>query len=116
MDKARSNKVELMPGPKRRPLLKRVLIVGSVLLIAIAMLVIAFAPIADCPTFDALFEQVNMSPEGWAWYDSHPEVIPESHRREKCDCCGGTAKVTWLKRWKVKIEIAESIKKQGSPF
>jgi hypothetical protein len=105
-----------MSKPERRSSWKHFLIVAGVLLVVVAALVIAFAPIAECPTFDALFEQVNMSPASWAWLDSHPEVIPESHRRVKCDCCSGTAKVTWLKRWMVKIEIAESIKKQGSPF
>jgi hypothetical protein len=105
-----------MAEPKRRSSWKPILIVGSGLFVAVAAVVIAFAPIADCPTYDALFEQVNMSPESWAWLDSHPGVIPESHRREKCECCGGTAKVTWLKRWKTKIEIAESFKRQGSPF
>ena len=105
-----------MSEPERRSSWKPVLIVGSTILLIGVVLMIAFAPIAGCPAFDMLFEQVKMSPESWAWFDRHPEVIPESHRREKCECCGGTAKVTWLKRWKYKIEVAESIKRQGSPF
>jgi hypothetical protein len=74
----------------------------------------AFLPIVDCPAMDWITELSGVNPLPPELVARHPEALAVAHR--DCDICGGKLKITWWAKWRARVALEETLKRQGSPF
>jgi hypothetical protein len=101
---------ESVGHPSRVP----ILIAGILFVVGAGVLSFGFVPFLDCPTLDWFIEFSGITPMEPEWVKGHPEAIREAHRT--CSLCGGRMKVTWWAKWRARVHLEESLKRQGSPF